>query len=111
MTDASPHIRVADTTRTELGPGFVGRFVHGDTMTVAIWQIRAGSRLPGHSHPHEQIVNLVAGSLEMRVGDQTYLMAPGDAVVIRGGIEHSALARTDVRCIDVFHPIREDYRL
>ena len=37
-------------------------------------------------------------------------LAPGDAYRIPGGTEHAA--RTDGRCLvlDVFQPVREDYR-
>ncbi|WP_181871494.1 cupin domain-containing protein [Sphaerisporangium album] len=96
---------------TEMLPGCHARFVHSDTMTVAHWKIDAGGEIPPHTHPHEQIVNLLEGTFEMRVGDDVFTMAPGDSVIVPGGVEHSALARTDVRCIDVFHPARDDYRI
>jgi quercetin dioxygenase-like cupin family protein len=96
---------------SEVIPGFKGRFVHGERLTVAHWTAGAGAEVPLHDHPHEQMVNCVQGTFEMRVGDQTFMMGPGDTVVIPGGVPHSALAHTDVYCIDVFHPVREDYRL
>ncbi len=111
MTQTDLHFTEAGSTSTELFPGYRGRFVHGAKMTVAIWNVAAGSEIPSHSHPHEQIVNCIEGTFEMRVADQVYLMAAGDSVVVPGGAEHSALAHTDVRCIDVFHPVRYDYRI
>ena len=47
-------------------PGFLVRFVHSGTMTVAYWEIEAGASMPSHSHPHEQIVNLIEGSSSWR---------------------------------------------
>ena len=52
-------------TPREVIPGFVGRFLHSDTMTFVLWEISAGAVLPPHSHPHEQVVNLYEGEFEM----------------------------------------------
>ncbi len=105
------HVRAAEERSVQLIPGYTGRFVHGQSMTVAFWAVTAGHEVPEHTHPHEQIVNVVEGSFEMRVGGETFLMAAGDSVTVPGGVVHSAWAHTDVRCIDVFHPVREDYRI
>ena len=111
MTATTRHFTETNTTTAELLPGYRGRFVHGDQLTVAIWEVTAGSEVPSHSHPHEQIVNCLEGTFEMRVAGESYLMGPGDSVVVPGGVEHSALAHTAVRCLDVFHPARDDYRI
>jgi quercetin dioxygenase-like cupin family protein len=111
MTATNLHFTPANTTTAELIPGYRGRFVHGDTLTVAIWDVTAGSEVPSHHHPHEQIVTCLEGTFEMRVGGEVYLMSAGDSVVVPGDVEHSAYAHTDVRCLDVFHPVRDDYRI
>ena len=110
-TGADVFVAAAQHRSTELFPGCHGRFVHGENITIAHWRLAAGAEIPLHDHPHEQAVNLLTGSFEVRVGDDTYLMSPGDTVVIPGGVPHSARAITEVRCIDIFHPVREDYRL
>lgn len=109
--NANLHVSAADQALTEMLPGCSARFVHGDSMTVAFWHIRRGGEIPSHEHPHEQIVNLLEGVFEMKVGDDTFVMKAGDSVVVPSGTAHSALAITDIRCIDVFHPVRQDYRL
>ena len=38
-----------------------------------------------HSHPYEQAGYLVAGSLELTIGDETLLAVPGDSWCIPGG--------------------------
>ena len=48
----------------EIVPGFRGRFVHTENMTFVYWDIKAGSILPDHSHPHEQVVTVIEGELE-----------------------------------------------
>jgi quercetin dioxygenase-like cupin family protein len=46
----------------------------------------------------------------MKIGDQTYLLEPGVMQVIPSNTPHGAIAHTDCVLIDVFNPIREDYR-
>ena len=45
----------------EIMPGFHGRFIHSEAMTVAHWEIDAGSELPSHTHPQEMIINFMEG--------------------------------------------------
>lgn len=65
-------------------PGLYGRFVHGENVTLSFVDIEPGAQLPEHSHPHEQI--------------------PGNT-------PHGAHARTACKVLDVFSPVREDYRV
>ena len=79
-------------------------------MTFVYWDIKAGSLLPGHSHPHEQVVNVLEGELEFNLGGDVQIMKAGQVAVIPGDVEHSAKGVTDCKVIDVFYPVREDYR-
>ena len=91
-------------------PGFRGRFVHTDGMTLAMWTASAGAELPLHDHPHEMVVNVLEGELELTVDGERQTARAGRVVVIPGGVPHQARAVTDCRILDVFHPVREDYR-
>ena len=99
-----------DTAGRELLPGFSGKFVHTDSMTVAHWEIKAGSILPLHDHVHEQVVNMLEGELEMTIGGETRVMTAGQTYAIPSQVPHSGKALTDCKVIDVFTPAREDYR-
>ena len=103
-------IDFAEIPVRDLAPGFHARLVHAERMTIARVDIDAGSALPEHAHPHEQITTLVAGDFELTVGGEVHRMRAGCVVVIPGGVRHSALALTACRVIDVFQPVREDYR-
>jgi quercetin dioxygenase-like cupin family protein len=91
-------------------PGYRGRFVHSEQMTIAFWEIEAGAPLPSHSHVHEQVANVISGEFELTVDGETKVLKPGSVAVIPANAEHSGRAITDCRLIDVFCPIREDYR-
>jgi quercetin dioxygenase-like cupin family protein len=94
----------------EVVPGFHGRFVHSDGMTFAYWDIDADAEIPAHSHPHEQVVNMLDGELELTVAGVPHRLRPGDVFAIPGGVEHAARGLTACRVLDVFSPVREDYR-
>jgi quercetin dioxygenase-like cupin family protein len=94
----------------ELVPGHHGRFVHSEHTTHVYWQIEAGAKLPEHSHPHEQIVNMLEGTYELTVDGETFVLNAGEVLVIPGGAVHSGGAHTDCRILDVFSPVREEYR-
>ncbi len=81
----------------------------GDQMMLVQFDLKAGSRIPGHTHPHEQIGYLVEGKLELRIGSETVTACPGDSWCIPAGIEHSAVAESECVAVEVFSPVREDY--
>ena len=94
----------------ELVAGFKGRFVHSQNMTFAFWEIEAGSSLPAHAHPHEQVVNILDGQMKFTLDGETQVLKTGDVVVVPPDLEHSGETVTACRVLDVFHPVREDYR-
>jgi quercetin dioxygenase-like cupin family protein len=103
-------IKISDVPETEIAPGFWGRFIHSEHTTVAYWRIQKGSTIPVHHHVHEMIVNVIDGTLELTIGTETKALTSGMAAVIPSNVPHTAKALTDCFVIDVFHPVREDYR-
>lgn len=94
----------------QIVPGIAGRYLHGDGQTIGYVEIEKGSILPEHQHVHEQITFIIKGSLEMTIGGVVYNLTEGFAHVIPGNTPHSAIAHEDCIAIDVFNPVREDYR-
>jgi quercetin dioxygenase-like cupin family protein len=95
----------------EIMKGFAGKAIHTDTMTFVYWTIEKGAILPAHQHPHEQVVNMLSGSFELTAGNETLTLNPGDIYAIPGNTIHSGRALTAAHILDVFCPVREDYRL
>lgn len=102
------HIR--DIAVRELRPGFFGKFIHGDKGSVTVWNIKKGSVLETHQHPHEQITYVLSGELEMVIGGEKMLFTAGMTHVIPSNVPHSAVALSEVEVIDFFSPAREDYK-
>ncbi len=105
------YINLNDIEEREMIPGYRARLVHSEHMTLAYWTIKAGSSLPEHSHPHEQVVNLLEGEFEFSLAGEIRRMRPGMVVDIQPNVSHAGKAITDCRILDVFYPVREDYRL
>lgn len=103
-------IKLDQLATKEIIPGFFGKFIHTANVTIGHFTVKAGSVLPEHAHPHEQTTNLLEGELEMTVGGQTNVCKAGDVIVIPPNVKHAGKALTDCRLIDVFQPVREDYR-
>jgi quercetin dioxygenase-like cupin family protein len=102
--------KITDLKEKEIVPGIKGKFVHSDNMTVVYWSIDAGAVMPDHAHPHEQIVNVLEGEFDLMVEGKANKAEPGFIAVIPSNVKHGGKAKTDCRILDVFHPVREDYR-
>jgi quercetin dioxygenase-like cupin family protein len=105
-----PFIQLNDSPVREIFPGFRGHFVHSANMTFVHWTVLAGSALPPHSHPHEQVVHMIEGEFELTIDRETRRLGPGSVAIIPSNATHSGRAITECRIIDAFYPIREDYR-
>ncbi len=94
----------------ELAPGIAGYYAHGSSMTFGYVELKKGSIVPMHSHMQEQITYILEGQLDMVIGGESCPLAAGMYHVIGSNVPHSAVAATDCKVIDVFNPVREDYR-
>lgn len=94
----------------ELAPGLIGYYAHGTNMTFGLVEIKAGSGIPLHNHVHEQITYIVEGQLDMIIDGNPCSLTAGMYFVIDSNVLHSAVAATDCKLIDVFSPVREEYK-
>ena len=59
--------------------------VYGEKTLMTEFRMKAGSALPRHSHPHEQIGYLISGRIAFTIDGKQYLAEPGDSWCIHGG--------------------------
>lgn len=106
-----PFARFDDITERRLfGAAIRGRYVHAERMTIGDVRLDADTVVPLHDHPHEQITCVIEGRFEFTVGEETTILEPGMVALIPGGVAHGGRTLTAVRVIDLFSPVREDYR-
>ena len=93
-----------------LAPGFDAKLIHTDAMTFSSVQCEAGAELPEHSHPQEQVVNVLSGELELVVEGESHLLTRGVVFFLPSNLPHSGMARTQCEVLDVFSPPRDDLK-
>ena len=90
--------------------GLYGKFFHSQTMTIVQWRFEAGADLPLHNHPHEQITLIQKGKLELTIDNNRYILTTGDTMPIASNISHGGKAVEATVALDIFHPVREDFK-
>jgi quercetin dioxygenase-like cupin family protein len=100
-----------ECSRHEIFPGVNIFTCAGEQMMLSLVEFAPRAIVEPHSHPHEQMGMLLEGELTFTIGGQTRTLRPGEMWRIPGGVVHSAVAGdAPVKALDVFHPVREDYR-
>ena len=79
-------------------------------QSMVFWsEVKAGEEAPMHSHPQEQIVWVMSGRIDYKVGDAPIQSCgPGAVILIPGDTPHHAWYREDCRVVEFFSPPRLD---
>src|SRR5690242_5401581 len=105
----SGHFAIADLPLEQLNESTARRLVVGGKLMLQLVSIKAGSRPPAHSHPHEQVIWITSGRMDFRLGDEPPgACRAGSIVVIPGGVRHETWFPEDTELVEIFSPIRED---
>ena len=94
----------------EIAPGYHARFIHTDTHTFSYVEVEPGYALPMHSHHNEQISIVQEGEFELTVGHEINICQINKPVLINGNVVHGGRSITACKILDIFTPVREDYR-
>lgn len=98
--------------REQVNPSMVRRIVSGKKMMVARMDFKDGFVVPLHHHVHEQITQVISGTMRFWFGankEQVMDLHAGDIIVIPSNLPHEALMIGDVEEIDSWSPPREDW--
>jgi quercetin dioxygenase-like cupin family protein len=85
------------------------RVLAGKHGMIVWWKVKAGAHAAAHQHPHEQIVWMLKGKMDFRIGNERRSMIAGDVAVIPADVEHEGFFSEDTEVVDVFAPPREDF--
>ena len=98
-------------THRDLAPGIAINAVAGEGLMLSLVHLDAGSIVPEHSHPHEQMGMMLSGRAEFTIGGVTRMVETGGFWRIPGHVPHQVRAIDGPAVVlDVFHPVRDDYR-
>jgi quercetin dioxygenase-like cupin family protein len=111
MPDKIQIYHESDYTDHKLVPGSKVRFVHSENMTLTDWFFEPDILLPEHTHPHEQITKITSGEFDLYIEGECYHLTAGSTAVIPPNKKHYGKSLTECHIIDVFYPVREDYKI
>ena len=94
----------------EICPSIERRTVaSGATMYQMLARLAAGSKMPEHRHPQEQIVHVLEGHMRLVVGGIPYDLDAGDSFYLASGVPHGVETIAETRVLDTFSPPRDEY--
>ena len=103
-------IILAEIDSKEIMPGYHGKLIHAQNMSLTFWKVEKGAKVPEHAHMNEQVMQVLEGKFEFTLDGNTNTYEPGDLVIIPPNVPHSGRALTPCKLMDVFSPTREEYR-
>lgn len=89
------------------GDLLVKPMMNGDEMVVMEIHYAAGVGAPAHVHSHESMTYVVRGKVKMVVGEQTYVLGPGDVCRHPAGVPHGVEALEESVMLEVKAPAPE----
>ena len=78
-------------------------------MYQMLASLDAGSKMPEHQHPQEQIVHILSGRMKLIVNGTPHELAPGDSFYLASGVPHGVETMEATRVLDTFSPPRTEY--
>jgi unsaturated pyranuronate lyase len=88
-------------------PGWRGRYFDSANMTFAHYEFDAGSSIHEHSHPQEEVYEILDGELELTVAGVSQRLRPGMVGIVPANVLHSVKAISSGKLIVVDYPLRE----
>ena len=111
-SSAVQRYRWNDMPRETVNPLLDRRLITGERMMLTHVYLKKGCVVPKHSHDNEQFTYILEGALRFWIGEdgaETFVLGPGDVLVIPPNVPHKAEAVEDTLDVDVFCPPRQDW--
>lgn len=105
-----PFFKVDDLPATEMLEGVFRRTVYLDNVMLVFFDIEPGRTVPEHTHPHEQISYVLEGEMVLTLDGEVRTLRAGEGATILPHVPHGATFPGPARLVDIFHPVREDYK-
>ena len=98
-----------DTIEGQQGAGtfFVKPLMQGEHMALLEIRVQAGTVSAVHAHSHESLIYVVSGKLSTVIGNQTFVLGPGDVCRHPGSTAHRVEALEDTIFVEIKSPLPE----
>jgi quercetin dioxygenase-like cupin family protein len=104
-----PFIDTSGLRVIERLPGWHGRYFHSANMTFAHYAFVRGASIHEHSHPQEEVYEVIEGELEVTIDGDTQIARAGLVAIVPADARHSVKALSDGRAIIVDYPSRRGF--
>jgi quercetin dioxygenase-like cupin family protein len=92
-------------------PGVTVNTCACERMMLSLAKLEPRSVVAEHAHPHEQVGIVLEGRATFYIGSEEKPLGPGDLFRIPGNVPHKVITLDErVRVLDVFNPVRDEYR-
>ena len=103
------HQRWADLPAEAITPAINRRYITGEHVTVASFELKKGGVVPRHAHANEQVSCVLSGALKFHFDGRELVVRSGEVVQIPGNVAHEVEVLEDTTVMDVFSPVRQDW--
>ena len=95
----------------QLAPGANLRTFWGERIMISLVDLAPGTEVALHTHPHEQAGMVLQGQIEMEIGGEQKTIKRGDVYIVTSNVPHWVkVGRRKAQVIDLFSPVREEYK-
>jgi quercetin dioxygenase-like cupin family protein len=89
------------------GALLVKPLIKGDQMTLLELHYQPGVGAPLHVHSHESLAYVVKGKVKMTVGNEVYVLGPGDVCRHPQGVPHGVEGLEESIVVEIKSPAPE----
>jgi len=101
----------AECAQHAIFPGVRIRTCANEKMMLSVVDLEPHAVVEEHQHPHEQVGMLLEGRALFIIDGEEKTLAAGDMYRIPGNVQHKVVVLDQpAKALDIFCPIREDYR-
>ncbi|MEI9970445.1 MAG: cupin domain-containing protein [Terracidiphilus sp.] len=108
MPEAKHH-RWTDIEPEPLNPLITRQFLVGTNVMLARIVLKKGAQVPTHHHFHEQISQVIEGTLNFMIDGKKVTVRVGEILTIPPDVPHEVIALEDSVALDIFNPPRQDW--
>lgn len=76
-----------------------GSLVTGEQIEVGLLRFKKGEGAIEHAHPHEQVLFVLAGRVEMTIGGEKHVLGPREVAHMPPNVPHRLFALEDTEVV------------